>query len=108
MPSRASWHLCSGSRRPRLSGWVRRGDRLQLYRWLRYLGGLAFFSNPANTGADAPWYIMIGGKSIYWQALLATKPRRVSERGELTLRYGIDEASRKAWTQGERAAGPKE
>lgn len=67
----------------------------------RDIGGLAFFSDPANTGGDAPWYIIDSRQMPFiCQALLAPKPRPVPARGEFTLRYRIA-VSPKAWTQAE-------
>jgi hypothetical protein len=44
----------------------------------RDVGGLAFFSDPANTGGDAPWYIIDSQQMPFiCQALLAPKPRSV-------------------------------
>jgi hypothetical protein len=65
----------------------------------RDLGGLAFFTDPANTGGDAPWYIIDSRQMPFiCQALLAPQPRSVPAHGEFTLRYRIG-ASPKAWTQ---------
>jgi hypothetical protein len=74
----------------------------------RDIGGLAFFTDPANTGGDASWYI-IDSKQMPFicQALLAPKPRSVPAHGEFTLRYHIG-VSPKAWTQAELEAGQKE
>ena len=65
----------------------------------RDIGSLAFFSDPANTGGDAAWYI-IDSKQMPFicQALLAPKPRSVPAHGEFTLRYRICVSS-KASTQ---------
>jgi hypothetical protein len=100
----------------------------------RDLGGLAFFSDPANTGGegsgsptqesalgspsqtrnsafgdpDAPWYIIDSRQMPFiCQALLAPKPWPVPAHGEFTLRYRIA-VSPKAWTQAELEAGQKE
>ena len=74
----------------------------------RDVGGLAFFSDPDNTGGDAPWYIIDSRQMPFiCQALLAPKPRSVSAHGEFTLRYRIG-VSPKAWTQAELEAGQKE
>jgi hypothetical protein len=72
------------------------------------IGGLAFFSDPANAGEDAPWYI-IDSKQMPFicQALLAPKPRSVVAHDEFTLRYRIG-VSPKAWTQAGLEAGQKE
>ena len=74
----------------------------------RDMGGLAFFSDPANGGKEAPWYI-IDSKQMPFicQALLAPKPRSVTAHGEFTLHYRIGVSSR-AWTQGGLEAGQKE
>jgi hypothetical protein len=74
----------------------------------RDIGGLAFFTDPANTGGDAPWYI-IDSKQMPFicQALLAPKPRSVPAHGEFILRYRIG-VSPKAWTQAGLEAGQKE
>lgn len=65
----------------------------------RDIGGLAFFSDPANTGGDAPWYI-IDSKQMPFicQALLAPKPKSVPAHSEFALHYRIG-VSPKAWTQ---------
>jgi hypothetical protein len=64
----------------------------------RDIGSLAFFSDPANTGGDAPWYIIDSGQMPFiCQALLAPKPRSVPAHGEFSLRYHIV-VSPKAWT----------
>jgi hypothetical protein len=68
---------------------------------LKDIGSLAFFSDPANTGGDAPWYIIDSQQMPFiCQALLAPKPRSVPAHGEFTLRYRIS-ASPRAWTQAE-------
>ncbi len=74
----------------------------------RDIGSLAFFSDPANTAPDAPWYI-IDSKQMPFicQALLAPKPRPVPAHGEFTLRYRIA-VSPKARTQAELEAGQKQ
>jgi hypothetical protein len=74
----------------------------------RDIGGLAFFSDPANTGGDAPWYLIDSRQMPFvCQALLAPKPRSVPPHGEFTLRYRIG-VSPKAWTQAGLEAGQKE
>jgi hypothetical protein len=74
----------------------------------RDLGSLAFFSDPANTGGDAPWYIIDSRQMPFiCQALLAPQPRSVPAHGEFTLRYRIG-VSAKAWTQAGLEAGQKE
>jgi hypothetical protein len=74
----------------------------------RDVGGLAFFSDPANTGGDAAWYIIDSRQMPFiCQAILAPKPRRVPAHGEFTLRYRIG-VSPTAWTQAELEAGQKE
>ena len=74
----------------------------------RDLGSLAFFSDPANTGGDAPWYIIDSAQMPFiCQALLAPKPRSVPTHGEFTLRYRIS-VSPKAWTQAALEAGQKD
>jgi hypothetical protein len=74
----------------------------------RDVGGLAFFSDPANTSGDAPWYIIDSRQMPFiCQAILAPKPRPVPARGEFTLRYRIG-VSPKAWTQTDLEAGQKE
>jgi hypothetical protein len=74
----------------------------------RDLGGLAFFTDPANTGGDAPWYIVDSRQMPFiCQALLAPKPRPVPAQGEFALRYRIG-VSPKAWTQAELEAGQRE
>lgn len=74
----------------------------------RNIGSLAFFSDPANTGGDAPWYI-IDSKQMPFicQALLAPKPRPMPAHSEFTLRYRIAVSS-KAWTQAGLEAGQTE
>jgi hypothetical protein len=74
----------------------------------RDIGSLAFFSDPANTGGDAPWYI-IDSKQMPFicQALLAPKPRSVAAHGQFALRYRIA-VSPKARTQAELETGQKE
>jgi hypothetical protein len=74
----------------------------------RDIGGLAFFTDPANTGGDAPWYIIDSRQMPFiCQALLAPKPRSVPAHGEFTLRYRIG-VSPKTWTQAGLEAGQKE
>jgi hypothetical protein len=74
----------------------------------RDLGSLAFYSEPANTGGDAPWYIIDSRQMPFiCQALLAPKPRPVPARAEFTLRYRIV-VSPKAWTQAALEASQKE
>ena len=74
----------------------------------RDIGSLAFFSDPANTGGDAPWYIIDSRQMPFiCQALLAPKPRSVSAHGEFTLRYRIS-VSPRAWTQAGLEARQKE
>jgi len=73
----------------------------------RDVGGLAFFSDPANTGGDAAWYIIDSRQMPFiCQALLAPKPRPVQAHGEFMLRYRIS-VNPKAWTQAELEAGQK-
>ena len=63
---------------------------------------------PANTGGDAPWYIIDSGQMPFiCQALLAPKPRSVPAHGEFALRYRIS-VSPRAWTQAELENGQKE
>ena len=71
----------------------------------RDIGGLAFFSDPANTGGDAPWYI-IDSKQMPFicQALLAPKPKSLPARSEFALHYRIG-VRPKAWTQAELEGG---
>jgi hypothetical protein len=74
----------------------------------RDIGSLAFFSDPTNTGGDAPWYIIDSNQMPFiCQALLAPKPRSVPAHGEFALRYRIA-VSPKAWTQAELETGQKE
>lgn len=74
----------------------------------REVGGLALFSDPANTGGDAPWYIIDSQQMPFiCQALLAPRPRAVPAHGEFTLRYRIG-VSPDAWTQAELEAGQEE
>jgi hypothetical protein len=73
----------------------------------RDIGSLAFFSDPANNGDDAPWYIISSQQMPFiCQALLAPKPRSVPAHGEFTLRYRIG-VSPKAWTEAELQTGQK-
>jgi hypothetical protein len=75
---------------------------------LRDIGSLAIFSDPANTGGAAPWYIIDSRQMPFiCQALLAPKPRSVPAHGEFTLRYRIG-VSPKAWTQAGLEASQKE
>ena len=72
---------------------------------LRDVGGLAFFSDPANTGGDAPWYIIDSRQMPFiCQAILAPKPKPVPAHGEFTLRYRIG-VSPQGWTQPDLEAG---
>lgn len=72
------------------------------------LGALAFFSDPANTGGEAPWYIIDSRQMPFiCQAILAPKPRPVPAHGEFTLRYQII-VSPQAWTQERLEAGQKQ
>lgn len=74
----------------------------------RDIGSLAFYSDPANTDGDAPWYIIDSRQMPFiCQALLAPKPRSVPAHGEFTLRYRI-RVSPRAWTQAELEASQKE
>jgi hypothetical protein len=74
----------------------------------RDLGGLAFFSDPANTDGDAAWYIIDSRQMPFiCQALLAPKPRSVPAHGEFTLHYRIG-VSPTAWTQAGLEASQKE
>ena len=74
----------------------------------RDIGGLAFFSDPANTGGDAAWYIISSQQMPFiCQALLAPKPRPVPAHGAFTLRYRIS-VSPRAWTQDGLEAARKE
>lgn len=74
----------------------------------RDVGGLAFFSDPANTGGDTAWYIIDSRQMPFiCQAILAPKPLPVPAHGGLTLRYRIG-VSPKAWTQAELEAGQSE
>ena len=74
----------------------------------RGLGSLAFFSDPANTDGDAPWYIIDSGQMPFiCQALLAPKPRSVPAHGEFSLHYRI-RVSPTACTQAGLEAGQKE
>jgi hypothetical protein len=75
---------------------------------LRDIGSLAFFSDPANTGGAAPWYIIDSRQMPFiCQALLAPQPKSVPAHGEFTLRYRIG-VSPKAWSQAELEASQKE
>jgi hypothetical protein len=72
------------------------------------IGSLAFFSDPANTDGDAPWYIIDSGQMPFiCQALLAPKPRSVPAHGEFSLQYRI-RVSPTACTQAGLEAGQKE
>jgi hypothetical protein len=74
----------------------------------RDVGSLAFFSDPANTGGDAPWYIIDSRQMPFiCQALLAPKPRSLPAGSEFTLRYRI-RVNSKAWTQSELEASHQE
>jgi len=74
----------------------------------RDIGSLAFFSDPANTAGDAPWYIIDSRQMPFiCQALLAPKPRSVAAHGAFTLCYRIA-VSPKAWTQADLAVSQKE
>ena len=74
----------------------------------RDIGGLAFFTDPANTSGDAPWYIIDSTQMPFiCEALLAPKPRSVPAHGNLALHYRIG-VSPKAWTQAGLEAGQKE
>jgi hypothetical protein len=67
----------------------------------RDLGGLAFFSDPANTGGEAPWYIVSSQQMPFiCESLLAPKPRAVAAHAKFDLHYRIA-VSPKAWTQSE-------
>jgi hypothetical protein len=72
------------------------------------LGALAFFSDPANTGGEAPWYIIDSRQMPFiCQAILAPKPRSAPAHGEFSLRYRIV-VSPRAWTQERLETGQKE
>jgi hypothetical protein len=74
----------------------------------RDIGSLAFFSDPANTGGDAPWYIIDSSQMPFiCQALLAPKPRSLPAHSGFTLHYRIS-VSPAAWTQTALEAGQKE
>lgn len=63
------------------------------------IGGLAMFTDPANTGGLAPWYIISSQQMPFLcEALLAPKPLTVAAHGKMALRYRIG-ISAKAWTQ---------
>ncbi len=63
------------------------------------IGGLAFFTDPANTGGLAPWYIISSQQMPFiCEALLAPKPLTYAARAEFYLRYRIG-VSAKAWSQ---------
>lgn len=74
----------------------------------RDLGSLAFFSDPANAGTDAPWYIIDSRQMPFiCQALLAPQPRAVPAKSGFTLRYRIC-VRPKAWTQPDLVAAHEE
>src|SRR5688572_25584896 len=53
-------------------------------------GAIAIVSDPANSGADAPWYLVHSSQMRFaCAALLAPKPIRLAPGGELQLRYLI-------------------
>jgi hypothetical protein len=62
------------------------------------LGGLAIFSDPANTGGRAAWYLINGAVMRFaCAAILAPKPITLAPGAELKLRYRIT-LRRRAWT----------
>ncbi|MEK7780102.1 MAG: DUF6807 family protein, partial [Verrucomicrobiota bacterium] len=64
----------------------------------REVGGIAIFSDPANAGANAPWY-MVNSKQMRFAcaAILAPKIRTLKAGEEMKLRYRIAIRSQ-AWT----------
>ena len=57
----------------------------------RDIGGLAILSDPANIGAQAPWYIIDDKRDFRFicAAILAPSPRTIPANGELALRYRV-------------------
>ena len=68
----------------------------------RDIGGVAILSDPANSGAQAPWYIIDNKRDFRFicAALLAPSPRTIPAGGELALRYRVA-IKPTAWTQAE-------
>ena len=68
----------------------------------RDIGGLAILSDPANSGAQAPWYIIDNKRDFRFicAAILAPSPRTIPAGGELALRYRVA-IKPTAWTQAE-------
>jgi hypothetical protein len=68
----------------------------------RDIGGVAILSDPANSGAQAPWYIIDNKRDFRFicAAILAPSPRTIPANGELALRYRVA-IKPTAWTQAE-------
>jgi hypothetical protein len=65
----------------------------------RDIGGVAILSDPANSGAQAPWYIIDNKRDFRFicAALLAPSPRTIPANGVLALRYRVA-ITPTAWT----------
>jgi predicted dehydrogenase len=62
------------------------------------VGGIALYSDPANAGVDATWYLVHNKEMRFTCAsILAPKPLRLAPDGELKLHYKLA-ISRNAWT----------
>jgi predicted dehydrogenase len=62
------------------------------------VGGIAIFSDPANAGVDATWYMVHSEEMRFACAsILAPKPMPIPPGGELKLHYKIA-VRREAWT----------
>jgi len=64
------------------------------------VGGIAIFSDPANSGADAPWYLVNAPQNhmrFVCAAVLAPKPIKLAPDAEMQLNYRIV-VRRAAWT----------
>jgi hypothetical protein len=66
----------------------------------RGIGGVAILSDPANSGAQAPWYIIDNKRDFRFicAAILAPAVRTIPPNGELALRYRVA-ISPTAWTR---------
>ena len=64
----------------------------------RHVGGIAIYSDPANAGPNATWYLVHSKEMRFACAsLLAPKPMQIAPGGELKLHYRIV-IRRDAWT----------
>ena len=71
----------------------------------REVGGVAIFSDPANAGENAPWYLINSPTMRFaCAAILAPKVRTLQPDEKMNLHYRIAVRSR-AWTEAELKSG---